>query len=179
MLLGRFFYRVRQFFAGMFAVYTRSDLAFAQSYLNIQEMALFNQLPGFEKKHAVWVAKRMLNAVHGEPHFDERRIAKIGLLHDIGKVVERNSTLTKSWLVIIRFLFPAYYDHLAERGREDPRFRCYYIHKHHGAVGADLLAKIGAPESITVILKNHDPRAAEERGDFPPELQILRDADTY
>ena len=179
MLLTRIGHRLVQFCFGMFSVYTKADGAFARSFLNIQEWALFNQLPYFEKKHSVRVAKRMLARIHGRPEYDERKITKLGLLHDIGKVSERSSVITKTILVLIRFFLPGVYNKLAERGRDHPRFRRYYIHKHHGAVGAELLARIGETSEILACLKKHDPRVEPWSPDDPVELKMLQEADTY
>jgi len=176
-MLNRAIYRFRQFLFAMFSRYSRADEAFTRSYLNIEEMALFNQLPGFEKKHAVTVARKMLAAVFGRPEFDETKIAKLGLLHDIGKVLERNTILSKSMLVSIRFFFPAFYDRLARSGEKDLRFRRFYLHRHHGDAGARLLEKIGEPEEILSIIRQHDPRVGEP-GRAEPELILLRDADS-
>jgi putative nucleotidyltransferase with HDIG domain len=162
----------------MFSIYTKADEAFARSYLNIQEMALFNQLPGFEKKHAVVVARKMLDAAQRYPDLDQRKLARLGLLHDIGKVAERNSILTKSILVIVRFFLPGLYNRLADIGKEHPRFRRFYIHKHHGAVGAELLEKIGESSEILSIIKKHDPRIEPFGPEDPIELKILQEADT-
>ena len=54
------------------------------------------QLPGFEKKHAVEVARKMLAEVFGRPEFDERKVAKIGLLHDIGKILGKPSEIGRA-----------------------------------------------------------------------------------
>ena len=162
----------------MFSRYTKADKAFAQSYLNIEEMALFNQLPGFEKKHAVVVARKMLEAAKQHRELDERKLVKLGLLHDIGKIVEKNSVLTKATLVILRFFLPGLYDHLADRGETDPRLRRYYIHKHHGAVGAQLLEKIGESSDILAMIAKHDPRYNPFDEETPIEQKILNDADS-
>lgn len=175
---SKIIYRLKQFYFGMFSKYTKADAAFARSYLNIEEMALFNQLPGFEKKHSVVVARKMLALARGHRDLDERKIIKLGLLHDIGKIAERNSIFTKSILVIIRFFMPGVYDYLAELGRNNPRFRRYYIHKHHGAVGAELLAKIGETSEILSIIAKHDPRIEPFGRQDPIELQILQEADS-
>jgi len=177
-MLSKIIYRLKQFWFGMFSKYTKADRAFAQKYLNIEEMALFNQLPGFEKKHAVVVAKKMQNAAHARRELDERKLVRLGLLHDIGKVMEHNSILTKSILVIIRFLFPRTYGRLADAGKDNPRFRRYYIHKHHGAVGAQILAKIGETSEILSIIAKHDPRVEPFAPDDPVELKILQEADS-
>ena len=177
-MLGRILYRFKQFYFGMFSAYTRADEAFARSFLGSSEFALFNQLPGFEKRHAVVVARRMLDLAFYNPELDQRKLVRLGLLHDIGKVAERNSVVTKSMLVIIRFLFPGFYDWLANRGKDDPRFRRFYIHKHHGAVGAELLAKIGVSGEFLSIIKKHDPRIEPFGPEDPIELKILQEADS-
>jgi putative nucleotidyltransferase with HDIG domain len=162
----------------MFSAYTKADAAFADGYLNIEEKALFNQLPGFEKKHAVVVARKMLKIAHHYPDLDQRKLARLGLLHDIGKVVERNSVMTKSTMVIIRYFFPAFYERLAEKGRTEPFFRRFYIHKHHGAVGAELLERIGECSEILGIITKHDPRVEPLGPHDPVELKILQEADS-
>lgn len=177
-MLGRIIYRFKQFYFGMFSAYTKADDFFASSYLNIQEAALFNQLPGFEKKHAVVVARKMMEAAHAHPELDEKKLVKLGLLHDIGKIFERNSVITKSILVILRFILPGLYDYLAEKGRYDKRFRRYYIHKHHGAVGAEILSRIGESPEIVAAIRKHDPRVEPFAQEDPIELKILQEADS-
>lgn len=177
-MLGSIIYRLKQFYFGMFSVYTKSDEAFVRSYLNSQELTLFNQLPGFEKRHAVVVARKMLELALYNPELDSRKLVKLGLLHDVGKVAERNSVFTKSALVIIRFFFPGLYDQLADKGKTDPRFKRFYLHKHHGAVGAEMLEKIGESGEFLSIIKKHDPRVEPFGPEDPVELKILQQADS-
>lgn len=176
--MGRIIHRFKQFWFGMFSSYTKADKAFARSYLNIQEMALFNQLPGFEKRHAAVVARKMLESATRYRELDPRKLVRLGLLHDIGKVLERNSIMTKSILVIIRFFLPGFYNRLADLGKDNPRFRRYYIHKHHGAVGAELLEKIGVSSEILSIIAKHDPRVEPLGPNMPIEQRILNEADS-
>jgi putative nucleotidyltransferase with HDIG domain len=177
-MLRRIWYRFKQFYFAMFSRYTKTDESFVRLYLNIDEMALFSQLPSFEKKHSVVVAKKMLEASRLHPELDARKLVLIGLLHDIGKVVEKNSILTKSILVIFRFFLPRFYNYLAEAGKHNRRFRRFYIHKHHGAVGAKLLEKIGESADILSIIKKHDPRVEPFLPDDPIELKLLQQADS-
>lgn len=177
-MAGDPFYRLKQFWFGMFSAYTPADEAFARSFLSSQEIALFNQLPSFEKKHAAVVAKKMLDLALYNPELDQRKLVRLGLLHDIGKVSERNSVLTKSCLVIFRFLFPAVYDWVAEKGKNKARFRKFYIHKHHGAVGAALLEKMGESSEIISMIKKHDPRVEPFAPEDPVELKLLQQADS-
>ncbi|MFA4904805.1 MAG: HD domain-containing protein [Desulfobaccales bacterium] len=169
---------MKQFWFGMTAVYGQADEAFARGYLNSAEMDLFNQLPGFEKKHAVVVARKMLELALYNPELDPQKLVKLGLLHDIGKVLERSSLVSKSLLVIIRFFLPQLYDWLAARGVKSIFLRRFFVHKHHGLVGANLLAKIGVSGEFLMIIKKHDPRVEPFAEDDPIELKILQQADS-
>ena len=179
---GKFFgvgmYRLKQFYFGMSAVYNKNDQAFVRNYLHGEELALFNQLPGFEQKHAVVVACKMLDLAVQNTELDQQKLVKLGLLHDIGKVAERNSVLSKSFLVILRYFLPGLYDWLAERGRTDRRWRRFYIHKHHGAIGAEMLARIGVSGEFLSIIAKHDPRVGPILENDPTELKILQQADS-
>ena len=163
----------------MFSDYSKADESFAASYLGSEELSLFNQLPSFEKKHAVTVARRILEMALYNPELDPRKLVRLGLLHDIGKIAERNTILTKSLLVLLRYFFPGIYIKLAEKGEEDNRFKRYYIHRHHGKVGAEMLERMGESSEIIAIIKKHDPRAEPFGPEDPIELKILQQADSY
>ena len=178
-MLAKAIHRIRQFYNAMFSVYTKADECFATGYLGSEEISLFNQLPAFEKKHAVNVARRMLEMALYNPELDPRKLVRLGLLHDIGKVAEHNTILSKSLLVLFRYFTPGLYQALAERGVGDRRFRRYYNHRHHGQVGAQMLARIGVSSEILSIVKKHDPRVEPFAPEDPVELKILQQADSY
>lgn len=178
-MLARLWHRLRQFYFGMFSRYKPEDEAFVRAYLSPKELSLFNMLPGFEKKHAVVVAGNMLKLAAAHPDLDAKKLARLGLFHDIGKVGELNSIYSKSILVIIRFFFPKLYARLAKRGETNLRWRRFYIHKHHGAVGAKMLEKLGISSDIISIINKHDPRIEPFGPQDPIELKLLRQADSY
>lgn len=162
-MIDKIIYRFKQFYFGMFSVYDRSDEAFARGYLNNEESALFNQLPRFEKKHAVVVARKMLELALYNPELDPQKLVKLGLLHDIGKLAERNSILTKSILVIIRFLLPGLYDWLADRGRTELFFGGFTSTSITALSAPSCWPKSEFPENFFLSLKstipslNHSP----------------------
>lgn len=177
-MLDKIIYRLKQFYFAIFARYTKADDAFVRSYLNSEELGLFNQLPKFEKKHAAIVARNMLELALYNPELDQRKLIRLGLLHDIGKVAERNTIFTKSLLVLVRFFMPRAYNWLADRGEKVDFLRRFYIHKHHGAVGAEMLGKIGESSEILSIVKKHDPYLEPFSPDDPIELKLLQQADS-
>ncbi|MFA4858255.1 MAG: HDIG domain-containing metalloprotein [Candidatus Margulisiibacteriota bacterium] len=176
-LFTRLPYRARQLFFTLFSRYQNEQISFARKYLNITELALFDRLPKFEKKHAVRAAKAALRLAHGKSNIDERRLAKICLLHDIGKAATRLWVLDKVMLVILRRYFKRLYDYLSKKGEHEKAlsiFRKFYVYKHHGEIGAAMLKRAGVPADIAEIVSRHtqDPHPGE-----PVDLQILRQAD--
>lgn len=158
-IFRRFFYRFRQFLFAMSATMNEVDWHFAGRYLNIEEMALFRCLPGFEQKHCVVVAQKIEELIHGRHDVDPRKAIRLGLLHDIGKIDGHLLIFQKSFLTIIRFFIRPLYDFLADRGadkKSNKIFRKFYIHKHHGAIGAKLLEKMGEDREIVICARLHD-----------------------
>jgi len=99
-------YRAKQLKFALFTSYKKEHIEFARKYLSIKELALFDQLPRYEKKHAVQVAKHLLADAHGKFNIDERKLAKLALLHDIGKAATKLSVVDKVLLVILNRYFP-------------------------------------------------------------------------
>ena len=162
----------------MTAKYTPEDEIFTVKHLSPVEKGLFDKLPGFEKKHAVVVAQKMVLSSYQYPELDREKLVKLGLLHDIGKITERNSVLAKSAFVIFRFFFPRLYNYFANLGESNPIFKRYYVHKHHGAIGAKILEKNGVSPQFFSIIKKHDPRIEPLGPEDPLELKILQQADS-
>lgn len=178
MLIHRLSLRIRQFYFSRVAKYTKADESFAHSYLNIQEWAVFCQLPWFEKKHSVVVGRRMLFEAKEHPELDERKLVRLGLLHDIGKVLEHNSIYSKAFMVLLRFFMPRLYDYLADVGEHKRLFRRFYVHKHHGREGARLLERMGESSEILAMIAKHDPHLNPWGEDDPLALKLLQEADS-
>jgi putative nucleotidyltransferase with HDIG domain len=158
-MLARLLYRFKQFWFAVASGMTIDDRNFARQYLNLKEAALFFSLPGFEQKHAVVVAGKMREGGKGVRGVEERKLIRLGLLHDVGKAAERLSIIDKSVLVIAHRFLPKLYDGLAKRGEADKSasfYRKFYVHKHHGTIGAELLSKIGESTDIIAEVKSHD-----------------------
>jgi putative nucleotidyltransferase with HDIG domain len=171
------FYHLRQFLFAMSATMNALDWHFVNRYLNPVELALFKQLPEFEQKHSVVVAQKMQEMIEGRVDVNTRLAAKIGLLHDIGKVPEHLSIFSKGMITLVRIFVRPLYEYLAAKGEKSrPRglLRKFYIHRHHGAVGAEMLEQIGADREVLICCRLHD---------FPEKydsmyMKLLRKADT-
>jgi len=177
--LQRLFYRLRQFGLAITSRMTNDDREFERKYLTIPEAALFDQLPPDEQKHSVVVARRMLSLAHTpQADVDERVIAKVGLLHDIGKSAIKLGVIDRSILVAMRRLARPLYDKIAQVGRSETALRLsrkFYVHKEHAGIGSDLLRKANTDDKIIRIVASHDDPPSESD---PIELFLLRKVDS-
>ncbi|MBI5700426.1 HDIG domain-containing protein [Candidatus Saganbacteria bacterium] len=178
-MLSRIIYRIQQFLFSMSARMHDRDTAFARQYLDIKESALFFSLPPFEQKHAVVVAEKMAGFAKGMKSVDQRKLIRLGLLHDIGKAAVRLSIFDKTILVVLHRAIPPLYNFLAQKGEPENAsrsFRKYYVHKHHGMIGAKMLERIGENQDIIREVADHDTRKI--KGDVYMDLLDRADS-TY
>jgi len=175
-MLDRIAYRFRQFWFGITSKLNEDDREFIRRRLDIKEKALFDTLPDYEKKHAVEVARRMLNAHHKDPHLDQKVLAKAGLLNDVAKAAVKLSIFAKAAMAAIKRISPSLYDRLSSKGMADgsPRlYRKFFVYKHHGEIGAEMLRRIGASDEVLTCVEAHDAmKFMDDR-----YLKILNDAD--
>lgn len=160
-------YRLKQLFFALFARMRDEDKVFARQNLNIKEAALFFGLPEFEQKHGVVVAQRMMGEAKGRHDLSERKVIRLGLLHDIGKSAVRLSVFDKSALVILHRILPFIYNYFARLGEKEQSFaffRKFYVHKHHGLIGSILLKRIGESHDILSEVASHDkPQTSHDK----------------
>jgi len=158
-MFDRLFYRLKQFWFALSSKMSEEDRLFAYQHLNIKEAALFFSLPEFEQKHGVVVAKKMLITVKGAKNMKLRKLARLGLLHDIGKSAARLSIFDKSILVVFHKILSPLYDLMAGLGKNERSLgilRKFYVHKHHGEIGAEILLKIAEEKDIVEEIRSHD-----------------------
>ncbi|MFC1496387.1 HDIG domain-containing metalloprotein [Candidatus Margulisiibacteriota bacterium] len=162
MILDRVCIRFRQFLFAMSAAMNEVDWHFVNRFLNPEELVCFKLLPEFEQKHSVIVAQKMEELAQGKKELDQRKAARIGLLHDIGKSVLHLSVMEKSVLTVIRFILRPLYNLLAKSGDKPQSkliYRKFYYHKHHPAVGAEILENIKVDQEIVNCTRFHDNNA--------------------
>lgn len=171
-------YRMQQFFAALFQRLNNKDQQFISNYLNIAEASLFNQLPAYEKKHAVNVARKML-ALMGDASDSQKRVAvKIGLLHDIGKSQVKISLVNKSLMVMLRFFLPTFYKMMSQKGeahQTNSYCRKVYIYDQHAKLGAQMLSRAGEDQVIVDVVSSHTAKLTPSDKGF---LRWLKKADT-
>ena len=93
-------YRVKQFVWALKSLSEDIDTEYVNKFLNKKERSLFNKLKKTDKQHCIRVSK---DAVHlsKEKNINLNRVAKVGLLHDIGKGEYGLNIIEKSVLVVL------------------------------------------------------------------------------
>jgi hypothetical protein len=141
---------------------TAADDAWATRYLNAGETLLWRRMPGFDRRHAVGVARRVCAALGDDA---TRPVVAAALLHDVGKIESGFGV----WRRVLATVW------IAVRGRDNVggRFRTY---ARHPAIGGDLLRDAGA-DSLTVAWA-HEHHLPAERWTVPEDLAAaLKSAD--
>lgn len=140
------FYRVKQFFKGLFCA--SIDISIAEEYLTPQELRLFLKLPGFEKRHAIDTAVTLMGFDTGSKR---DILIEAALLHDIGKLESGVGLIKKSILVLMNKFFPGFSRRLA---RGVNMFNVYY---NHNVIGARILKSIDTGSKVIELVEHHQP----------------------
>lgn len=94
-------YRIKQFIWAVTAPFKPIDRKIIEKYLNKQEQELFNKLIVSDKHHSIRVCTDALSKYSNKDRIDRKKLAKIALLHDVGKSENRLNVIDKSILVIL------------------------------------------------------------------------------
>lgn len=93
-------YRVKQFVWAVKSLSEDIDTAYVNKFLNKKERNLFNKLRKMDKQHCIRVSKEAVRLSEGR-NINLNRVAKVALLHDIGKSEYSLNVIEKSILVIL------------------------------------------------------------------------------
>lgn len=95
-------YRIKQFIWAVTAKFKPIDYKIVNKYLTKREQAVFNKLGASEKQHSIRVCKEALDKYDNyDIDIDKNKLAKIALLHDIGKSKKKLNTIDKSVIVLL------------------------------------------------------------------------------
>ncbi|MBU3114658.1 HDIG domain-containing metalloprotein [Clostridium lacusfryxellense] len=158
-------YRVKQFYWSMISKINNDDIDFLKMYLETYELKLFNQLPIYEQKHCINVA-RDVKLTCNKRRLREKYLIKVALLHDIGKIYHTMNPIEKSIMVIMHKLTNG-------RIRAYKNIKNINVYYNHGDIGFDLLKKYGYDDRFLFIVKNHHNNNIHD----DIELNVIRECD--
>lgn len=96
-------YRIKQFLWAISASFKDLDYKYVEKYLNTYEINLFKRLKKSEQSHCIKVSKDCIKLAKDkgiESNKELNSFARVGLLHDIGKLDYPLNVVTKSFLVL-------------------------------------------------------------------------------
>jgi len=141
------------------------DVKFLKIHLKTNELKLFNQLPTYEQKHCINVA-RDVEITCARKEMQSFNLIKVALLHDIGKIYSSMNPIDKAIMVIL---------HKITNGkvRVYERFKNVNMYYNHGEIGCNLLKQYGYDDRFLFLVKNHHNNSIID----DIELNILKECD--
>jgi putative nucleotidyltransferase with HDIG domain len=131
-----YLYRVKQFIWAINSVFKPIDNKLINKYLTEDEKVIFNNLSKSEKHHSIRVCNKVLSLYETKyMNLDKSKLAKIALLHDIGKSEKHLNIVDKSLLVILNKISKG----KLEKYNSVKKINIYY---NHGKKSVDLLKTI-------------------------------------
>ena len=96
------FYRIKQFLWAISSNFKEIDKEYINSILNKEEQKLFYSLIKSEQFHCLRVSKDLVKTFDNEVSINRYELAKLGLLHDIGKQNLNFGPIRKAIFVIFK-----------------------------------------------------------------------------
>ena len=124
-------YRVKQFIWALKSLSEEIDADYVNKYLNKKEKSLFNRLKKTDKQHCIRVSKDAIRLSEGK-NINKNRVAKVALLHDIGKGEYSLNVIEKSVLVILNKM-------TSGKLKKYDNIKAVDSYYNHAKKGADLL----------------------------------------
>lgn len=163
-------YRVKQFLWAISANFKEVDYDYVESFLNNEELILFNRLKKGEQIHCIKVSKDCVS-IGKEKGINSKeelfKLAKLGLLHDIGKLYYPISVLKKSFLVLGKKLSN-------NKMSNFQNIKAIYIYYNHANKAFDYLKEENYDKNFVEAIKNHHSSTKHNKNIF---LCILKEAD--
>ncbi len=142
--------------------------AWVKAYLNQAEEALFYQMARVDQVHSVRVAQTALEIARvrlaHRASNDAQRLARAGLLHDVGKSLARLGLVTR-----VLFVLMEQWPNPPLRGRMK---HAHWVHTNHPSLGADLAERAGVEREVVELIRGHHARDSAD-----PLQRILTEAD--
>ncbi|MGH9038114.1 MAG: hypothetical protein ACRD0O_20340 [Acidimicrobiia bacterium] len=145
----------------------RADVDWVRSVLEPPELALWERLPGHDRRHTVEVARKVESMLAGTPHAGDSRWPAAALLHDVGKLASNLSVFGR---VVATLMGMAGGWRLSawEEFRGFRRRISQYL--RHGEIGADMIRMAGGREEVAAWAFAHHDRSRLDTDMFPASV---------
>lgn len=152
------FYRVRQFYDGLFPRISSKDLQLVHSYLSGALLHLFQTQSPADQRHALDVAIDLLQKHDSLSPSQERSLIQAALLHDCGKIRYPIKIWQRVYIVLSAKLPQPAQEFLQGLTKYRSLSFPLILAQQHPQWGATLAAEAGlSKEAVELILNHHHP----------------------
>lgn len=163
-------YRVKQFFWHVTSRWKGIDNKLIKKYLNKKEIEIFNRLNVSEQQHCIRVCNDALEKVNKENiEINKNKLAKVALLHDVGKTMKSLNVVDKSIMVIL----DKFTGGSLRKYTKIKKIDVYYNHPKKGVRILEDLYRYDN-EFLEVVKKHHKESKESEDNIY---LKIIRECD--
>jgi len=145
-------YRVRQFFRSLAAHVTPAEREWVRSVLPGPAVTLFESLPVQDQRHGLDVAQALMAREE-----DNADLLAAALLHDAGKAGAGLTVFHRTAVVLLQAGRRQWLESLDHKERDSWR-RPFWVHQHHGELGAEMARQAGCSEMTVWLVANHHAR---------------------
>lgn len=163
-------YRIKQFYWHIISRWKKIDYKLINMYLNKNEKELFNKLNNSEKQHCIRVCYDAIDKIESENiNINKEKLARVALLHDVGKIKKSLNVIDKSILVLLD---------KATKGKikKYNNIEKIDIYYNHPLKGVKILQEINNYDSefLDVIMKHHEDSKKKVNNIY---LEIIKECD--
>ena len=157
----KMFYRMQQFIKAITATVGKEEREWVKEYLTKEECILFFKLKVYEQRHCIDVAKILEERTNSQ-----KEMIRLGLLHDIGKIVYPLNPIQKGVMVLLDQITKG----SIKRCSQSKMVKCYYEHPN---LGYKLLKEMGDYNEVFLgKIKNHHNQNIQDL-----DLNLLQEVD--
>lgn len=163
-------YRIKQFYWHIISSWQKIDYELINKYLNKNEKELFNKLNDSEKHHCIRVCNDAIDKIESENiNINKHKLAKVALLHDVGKINKSLNVIDKSILVLLDKVTNG----KIKKYKKIKKIDIYY---NHPSKGVKILKDISNydREFLDVISKHHESNKKNRDNIY---LEIIKECD--
>lgn len=147
---------MRQFFAALRARVLPEEKRVLGDYLRPEEVRLFEAMEVQDQRHSLDVFYDLRDSGLADDD-----LLTAALLHDVGKANVGLGTLHRSIIVLLKVVSPQIIDTIASCDSRNWRYP-FWVHRHHGEIGADLLTQAGARARVVELVRRHQNPPADD-----------------
>ncbi len=175
--MARPLYRIKQFIAARKFKISYLEIEFVRKYLNHQEQILFFRMKGFDQRHALMVAQKALEKTVEKDWIDKQKMARVALLHDIGKSSANIGLYYRIAYVLLSSIREGRFINFLSKKNSRLSFRRkLFVLNTHSLIGAKMLLDVGCTDNevLQVVAKHHDKPEVNESKLLP----MIREVDS-